>query len=79
MTQAIADKITKATRAIETLSEETQKALLAEFEERIVDFSTPHMSDTQRTEVKRRLSLPQRYVSDARVQSILAKYEQRAA
>lgn len=75
MTQAIADKITKATRAIETLPEETQKALLAEFEERIVDFSTPHMSDTQRAEVKRRLSLPQHYASVERVQSILAKYE----
>ena len=75
MTKAIAEKLTKAAKAIEILPEETQKALLAEFEERIVDFSTTHMSDTQRVEVKRRLSLPRHYASSARVQSILAKYE----
>jgi len=74
MTKAIADKLTKAAKAIEVLPEETQNALLAELEERIVDFSTPHMSATQRTEVKRRLSLPRRYVSSARIQAILGKY-----
>lgn len=74
MTKAITEKLTKAAKAIETLPEETQKALLAELEERIVDFSTQHMSSAQRAEVKRRLSVPRRYASVARVQSILAKY-----
>ena len=75
MTKAIADKLTKAAKAIEVLPEETQNALLAELEERIVDFSTPHMSNAQRVEVRRRLSLPRRYVSDVRIRSILAKYD----
>lgn len=75
MTKAIAEKLTKAAKAMEVLPAETQQALLAEFEERITDFSTLHMSDAQRVEVKRRLSLPRRYASVARVQTILAKYE----
>ncbi|MDO8553072.1 MAG: hypothetical protein Q7S01_06160 [bacterium] len=75
MTKAIAEKLTKAAKAIEVLPEETQNALLAELEERIADFSTPHMSGIQRAEVKHRLSLPRRYVPVARIRSILAKYE----
>ncbi len=74
MIKAIVEKLTKVAKAIETLPEETQKALIAEFEERVVDFSTPHMSRAQRAEVQRRLALPRRYVSDARIRSILAKH-----
>jgi hypothetical protein len=72
MTKSTIAKLAEVAKVIETLPEETQKALLAEFEERVVDFSTPHMSHAQRSEVKRRLSLPRRYVSEARIRSILA-------
>ncbi len=72
MTKAIAEKLIKVAKAIEALPEETQKALVAEFEERVVDFSVPRMSSAQRAEVKRRLALPRRYVSDARIRSILS-------
>lgn len=75
MIKTIVEKLTKVAKAIETLPEETQNALLAEFEERIGDFSTPHMSGAQRAEVKRRLSLPRRYVSDSRIRSILATHD----
>ena len=72
MTKTIIEKLSKVAKAIGALPEEAQKALVAELEERVVDFSTPHMSGAQRIEVKRRLSLPRRYVSDARIRSILA-------
>jgi len=72
MTKTIIEKLTKVAKAIGTLPEETQKALVAEFEERVVDFSTPHMSGAQHAEVRRRLALPRRYVSDTRIRSILA-------
>lgn len=74
MSKTAAGKLSDVMKAIEALPEDTRDALVTELEERVSDLATPHMTDEQRAEVKRRLALPRRHVSDEAVRAILRRY-----
>ena len=74
MSKVADDRLSDVVKAIEALPKDTRDALVAELEERVSDLATPHMTDAQRTEVKRRLALPRRHVPDEDVRAILRRY-----
>ena len=58
MTKTVQDKLSDLVEAVKALPDATQEALVAEFSERLSDFSDCGLSDSQRTEVDRRLANP---------------------
>lgn len=74
MTKTVTDKFNAALKATEHLPEETQNALAKESRARVAEFTTPQMTDAQRREVKRRLSLPSRHIPMEDVHALLRRY-----
>jgi len=74
MSKMADDKLRDVVKAIEALPEDARDALVSELEERLSILATPHMTDEQRAEVKRRLAFPRRHVPDEDVRAILRRY-----
>ncbi len=74
MIKATIENLDKAVKAVRELPEEAQEAIAHELMDRVSDFSSSHMSDDQRVEVKRRLALPRRHASDEEVRAVFLRY-----
>jgi hypothetical protein len=70
----MADKLSDLVEAVKALPVATQEALVAEFAERLSDFSDSGLSDSQRFEVDRRLANP-RYAGPDKVREFFARYD----
>jgi hypothetical protein len=73
MTKTVAEKLSDLVEAVRTLPEHAQEALVAEFADRLSDFTNPALSDAQRAEVDRRLSNP-RYADPTNVREFFARF-----
>jgi hypothetical protein len=73
MTKAVTDKLSELVEAVKALPEETQEALVAEFADRLSDFTDGGLSDAQRREIDRRLANP-RYADPDAVRAFFAGY-----
>ena len=74
MSKATVEKLDRAVKAVRELPDEAQEAIAHELLERVSDFSSSHMNDDQRAEVKRRLAKPRRHASDAEVQAVFHRF-----
>ncbi len=74
MIEKASKKFAQVAKAIAVLPEDTQDAILAEFEARVADYSQSHLSGDQRQEVRRRLALPRHYVAEEHIRSIFSAY-----
>ncbi len=74
MTKATIENLDKAVKAVRELPAAAQEAIAHELLERVSDFSSSHMSDDQRTEVKRRLAKARRHATDEEVQAVFRRY-----
>jgi hypothetical protein len=73
MTKTVAEKLSDLVEAVRTLPDQAQEALVAEFVDRLADFTNPALSDAQRAEVDRRLANP-RYADPAKIQQFFARF-----
>jgi hypothetical protein len=73
MTKTVADKLSDLVEAVKALPPATQEALVAEFSDRLSDFSDSGLSESQRLEVGRRLASP-RYADPDDVRTFFARY-----
>ncbi len=74
MNKMITDKLTRVAGVLESLDAEQQKAVLAEIEEHVEAYTHTHVTPAQRDEVKRRLTGPRQYVSDAEIEAIFRRF-----
>ena len=74
MTKVAPDKLAGLVTAVRALPAPSQDLLVQELQERVAELTESHLSDAQRTEVKRRLALPRRHASDDDVRMLLHKY-----
>ncbi len=74
MSKTVAEKLADVVDAVRDLPVHTQKALVRELEDRVVDLTNSHMSEEQRAEIKRRLARPRERVPDETVRTILRRY-----
>jgi len=73
MPKSIADKLSDLVKAVEALPDDTQEALVAEFADRLSDFTDQRLTDAQRGEIDRRLANP-RYADTDAVRAFFASY-----
>ena len=73
MSKTVADKLTDLVKAVEALPDDTREALVAEFAERLSDFTDQRLTDAQRHEIDRRLANP-RYADPDAVRAFFASY-----
>src|SRR5207244_822043 len=73
MTKTVADKLSDLVEAVKALPSATQEALVAEFSDRLSDFSDSGLSESQRLEVGRRLANP-RYADADDVREFFARF-----
>jgi hypothetical protein len=78
MTKTVADKLSDLVRAVEALPDDAQEALVAEFADRLSDFTEFGLSDSQRREIDRRLANP-RYADPDKVREFFASYGVKAS
>ncbi len=78
MSTSVAKKLSDLVEAVKSLPEESQKALVEEFSDRLSDFTDTRLSDTQRLEIDRRLAMP-RYAEPDKVRQFFARYGIRSA
>jgi len=69
-----AKRLHEIVERVESLPAETQELLISEFSERIDDLAQAPLSKAQIAEVKRRLSSPRSYATEAEVRAALNKY-----
>ena len=73
MTNSATDKLSDLVEAVKALPDETQQALVAEFADRLSDFTTRGLSESQRDEVDRRLANPA-YADPDAVEAFFARH-----
>jgi hypothetical protein len=73
MSSSVAKKLSDLVEAVIALPEESQRALVEEFSDRLSDFTDSHLSDAQRLEIDRRLAVP-RYAESDKVHQFFARY-----
>ena len=78
MSKTVADKLSDLVEAVKALPDETQEALVAEFADRLSDFTDDGLTDVQRGEVDRRLANP-RYADPEAVRAFFARYGVKAS
>ena len=74
MPKAATDKLSELFTAVQALPAPSQDLLVQELEERVAELSDSHLNAAQRSEIKQRLALPRRLVSDEDVSALLRKY-----
>ena len=74
MTKTITDKLAPLAKALQALPEDAQDAVVSEAQSRATELTKPSMTDAQRVEVPRRLTLPRVTVSHDEVRAILRRY-----
>ena len=74
MPKAATDKLSELFTAVRALPAPSQDLLVQELEERVAELSDSHLNAAQRSEIKQRLALPRRLVSDEDVSALLRKY-----
>jgi putative addiction module component (TIGR02574 family) len=74
MGKTVAEKLTDVVDAVRDLPTDTQEALVRELEDRVADLTKGHLSEGQRSEIKRRLAGPREHVPDETVRAILRRY-----
>jgi hypothetical protein len=74
MNRTVVKQLSDVVNVASTLPESAQEAIAREIGERVADFSTTHMTEEQRAEVRCRLELPRAHVSNETVRAILRRY-----
>jgi t-SNARE complex subunit (syntaxin) len=74
MIKVTTEKLDEAVRAVRELPAAAQEAIAHELLERVSDYSSSHMNDDQRTEVKRRLAKARQHATDEEVQAVFHRY-----
>jgi putative addiction module component (TIGR02574 family) len=73
MTKTVAEKLSDLVETVRTLPDQTQEVLVAEFADRLADFTDETLSDAQRAEVNRRLANP-RYADPVKAREFFARF-----
>jgi hypothetical protein len=73
MAKTVDERLDALVRAVKSLPDAAQSALVEEFRERLADFTDSTLSDAQRAEVARRLANP-RYAQPEKVRAFFARY-----
>lgn len=74
MDTSTSEKLASIVKNVEALPRETQELVVAEFEDRLAEFSASSMSPAQRSEIMRRLSAQRHHAADDDVRTILSAY-----
>jgi hypothetical protein len=74
MDTSTSEKLASIIKSVEALPRETQELVVAEFEDRLAEFSASSLNAAQRSEVMRRLSAQRHHVADDDVRKVLSTY-----
>jgi uncharacterized protein with PIN domain len=74
MDTSTSEKLASIVKSVEALPREAQELVVAEFEDRLAEFSATSMSAAQRSEIMRRLSAPRQHAAGDDVHKVLSAY-----